>query len=110
MLGLVLLYWIGKYFYKLAEEFNKSEWGFAILGVVTYYGGTFLFGIIFSIIAEVISPGYIDGFNENLFGLLMLPFGVLSCYLLYMFLEKKWGKEKPKTDTMIDEIGHGNDL
>ena len=34
MLGLVLLYWIGKYFYKLAEEYDKSKWGFAILGLV----------------------------------------------------------------------------
>lgn len=106
MLGLLLLYWIGKYFYKLAKGFNKNEWGFAILGVVIYYIGAYSFVFIFGIIAEVISPGYIDTFNEKLLGLLMLPFGVLSCYLLYMFLEKKWNKEKPETNKMIDEIGN----
>lgn len=46
MLGLVFIYFIGKYFYKLVEEFGKSKWGFVILGVVLYYGGVFLGGII----------------------------------------------------------------
>ena len=105
MLGLVLLYWIGKYFYKLAEKFSKSEWGFAILGVVTYYAGTFLFGVIFALIVDIVSPGYIDTFNDKLFGLLMLPFGLLSCYVLYMYLEKTWKKNHPNQNNIIEEIG-----
>ncbi|TDN87659.1 hypothetical protein DET49_111107 [Salegentibacter sp. 24] len=37
MLGLLLLYWIGKYHYRLAGEYDKSQWGFTILGIVAYY-------------------------------------------------------------------------
>ncbi len=106
MLGLLLLYWIGKYFYKLAEAYDKSAWTYAILGIVAYYGGTLVFGIIFGIIAEIISPGFIDSFNENLLGLLMLPFGLLSCYLLYKYLEKTWKKNRPVNE--IDQIGDVN--
>ena len=105
MLGLVLLYWIGKYFYKLAEKYNKSEWGFAILGIVSYYGGIVLFSFIIGIVAEIVSPGYFENFNETVFSLLMLPLGILSCYLLYKYLEKTWEKNKPNLNELIDEIG-----
>ncbi len=105
MLGLILLYWIGKYFYKLAEEYNKSKWGFAILGVVVYYGGILSFSVIIGIMMEIISPGFFDTFNETLFSFLMLPFGILSCYLLYKYLEKTWKKNNPDPIELIDEIG-----
>lgn len=109
MLGLVLLYWIGKYFYKLAEEFEKSKWAYVILGIVVYYTGIILFGIIFMIIGEIISPGYVDTFNETLLGFMALPFGILSCYLLYKYLEKTWKKNDPRKNSMIDQIGRVED-
>ncbi|WP_290697211.1 hypothetical protein [Lacinutrix sp.] len=105
MLGLILLYWVGKYFYKLAGEYNKSEWGFAILGIVSYYAGTILFGLIIGIIAEIISPGFFDEFNDIGLGLLMIPFGILTCYLLYKYLENTWKKNQPNPSKLIDEIG-----
>ena len=40
-----------------------------------------------------------------LFGFLMLPFGLLSCYLLYKYLEKTWTKNDPRNNNNIDEIG-----
>ncbi len=105
MLGLILLYWIGKYFYKLAEEFEKSKWGYAILGIIIYYGGIFFFGIILGIIVELVSPGAIDGVNDTILGIVMLPFGILCCYLFYVYLEKTWKRQNPNPINMIDEIG-----
>jgi len=105
MLGFVLLYWIGKYFYKLAEEYNKNQWGFAILGIVVYYSGVLLFGFIVGIIVEIISPGYVDSINDTLLGIIMLPFGILSCYLLYKYLEKTWKKNNINPNELINEIG-----
>ena len=104
MLGLLLLYWIGKYFYKLAEEYNKSKWGFTILGVVSYYGGMFVFSVIAGIILEIISPGFFDDLNEILFSILMIPFGILSCYILYKYLEKTWEKNNPDSTELIEEV------
>lgn len=109
MLGLVLLYWIGKYFYKLAEEYDKSQWGFAILGIVVYYFGTFVLGFVFGLIVELISPGFFDTMNDMAINLLALPFGLLSCYLLYNYLEKTWEKNKPNPNKLIEEIGKPSD-
>jgi hypothetical protein len=53
MLGLFLLYFIGKSFYELAHEYDKSRWGFAIAGVVAYYFGTFVAGILFYLLDDL---------------------------------------------------------
>jgi hypothetical protein len=103
MLGLVLLYWIGKYHYRLAEQYNKNRWGYAILGVVTYYGGIILASFTIGFFAEIFSPGLLDEFNEMLFGLLMLPFGLLSTYFLYRLLENSWKWRKANTPPPIAE-------
>ena len=105
MLGLLLIYWIGKYFYRLAEKYKKSKWGFAVIGVVTYYGGIMAFGFISGIILAFVAPETLDNMNELLYGLMLLPFGLLSCYLLYKFLEKKWEKEYVAPFDSIEEIG-----
>ena len=110
MFGLILLYWIGKYFYRLAEKHHKSPWGFAILGVIVYYGGIAIFSIAFGITMEILNPGYLDTFDDTLFGVFMLPFGLLSCYLLYKYLEKTWKKNDHNPNELIEEIGTDNKL
>lgn len=100
MLGLVLLYWIGKYYYRLAGDHNKSQWGFAILGIIAYYAGIFVFSIIIGAVVEIISPGYWEDFDEMVLGILMLPFGILSTYLLYLSLETFW--KKNSVSALID--------
>ena len=110
MLGLILIYWIGKYFYKLADEFDKSKWGFAIVGIITYYGGTIAFAFLVGIIMELSSPGFIDSYNETLFGVLMIPFGLLSCFLLYKYLQKTWKQNYVNPIDSIDDIGKSEEL
>lgn len=104
MLGLLLLYWIGKYFYKLAEEYDKSEWGFAILGVVVYYAGIVVAGFSFGIFIGIFYPEILETMNETILSLFMIPFGILSCYLLYIQLEKSWKKSKEAKERFTDQI------
>lgn len=105
MFGLLLLYWIGKRFYKLAEEYKRSEWGFAILGIAVYYGTIFFFSFFIGVFGEIISPGYFETVNELLFGILMLPLGILSCFILYKYLEKRWKKTTINPVDLIDDFG-----
>lgn len=90
MLGLVLLYWIGKYYYKLAEKYNRSRWGFAILGIATYYFGIIFFGLIIAVILEILAPVFFENLSELAFSLLSLPLGIFSTYSLYKLIEKRW--------------------
>lgn len=105
MLGLILIYFIGKQFYKLAEEFKKSKWGFAILGVVSYYAGTFIAGMAIGIYYELWGTGSIDNLSDIELSLLALPMGLLTTVGLYFFLRWYWRKNQPIIVDKIDDIG-----
>ena len=100
MLGIILIYIIGKNFYRLSDENNKNNWAFAILGVVSYYATAIVAVMIFAIFYELYGNS-IDDVNEKLLDFMSLPFGIGGCYLTYKYLEKKWEK---KHFTFDDEI------
>ena len=94
MFGLILIYFLGKAFFDLAEKANKKKWLFAILGAASYYIGTFIGG------AVVFLSGPITGFdvesaNDYLLNILALPFGLLSCFGFYRLLKYQWTKPPP---------------
>jgi len=109
MLGILLLYFIGRFFYKLAEEYGKSKWGYAVLGVVTYYAGTFIYGIIYVLIYFANNPLALESDVDNDWTLRLtaIPIGIGFAYGLYYILERSWKKDK-KEETgsiNIDDIG-----
>ncbi len=106
MLGIVLLYFIGKKFYDLAQLYSENKWLWAVLGIVAYYLGAFLLGINLSLIEELTGNYFIEDMPNILLGLIALPFGLLSCYILYYFLKRyfisKHGEKRLKTDFYRD--------
>ncbi len=102
MLGLFLLYFIGKAFYQLAFEFEKNNWGFAILGIITFYAGTFIGGIILGIIGLLANSDFMETMPNLALSLLSLPFGLLACWGLYKILENRWSR--PKTVQPNDSL------
>lgn len=90
MIGLILLYFVGKAFYDLASQNGKNAWLFAILGVASYYAGIFVGGIIIAIGYGLFLDGSIEEVNDTLLGLLGLPFGVLICWGFYRLLKSRW--------------------
>ena len=92
MIGLLLVYFIGKSYYELAGNYDKNKWGYAILGIVAYYMGTGLGGVLIGILA-LIGEFDVQGTPDMLLGLMALPIGLLSCWGLYKLLEKRWSKE-----------------
>jgi hypothetical protein len=105
MLGLFLIYFIGKQFYKLAEEFNKNKWVFAILGVLTYYVGQVIFGVLIAIYDEIQGTFIIESSSDLALGLMGMPVGLLACVSLYYLLRYHWRKNKKPEENLIDEIG-----
>ncbi len=102
MLGLILIYFLGKYFYDLAEQHKRHAWGHAILGVVVYYAGSFIAAFFIGVIMEFSSPGSIDSFNEYALGLMALPFGLLAAWGLYKYLEKRFKNVYTPSDDSSD--------
>lgn len=102
MLGLLIIYFLGKRFYDLALNHNKNAWGFAILGVVIYYAASILAGIIIVILYELYGMGAIDDMNDHVLGFIAMPFGVLAWWLVYLYTEKQFkNKQKTVTDSNL---------
>jgi hypothetical protein len=93
MVGLVLLYFVGKAFYDLAGLNNKSGWLYAVLGICSYYAGLTIGGILIGIGYELFL-GSIDEYNETLLSVLALPIGVLACWGFYRMLKSRWEKRR----------------
>jgi len=102
MLGILLLYFIGKSFYRLAEIYNKSKWTFAIVGIATYYAGTVVGALLIGpLIVYYASYSYI---TDMVYGLIGIPFGLLAWWGLYTYLKNDWSKSrKPKNHDILDE-------
>lgn len=100
MLGLFFIYFIGKAFYTLSEEFGKSKWLYAILGVLSYYTGTFIGGIIVGIVYHL-QGGDIETISEAIFTVVGLVIGGLTCWGFYAFLKHKWNRTPILEDNSI---------
>ena len=92
MISLLLIYYLGKQFYVLAEEFEKNKWLFAILGVVFYYLGILLFSFFLGLWAVFYGNEEIFETSDFLLGLMAMPIGLLTTWLFYFSLKKYWSK------------------
>ncbi|MBR9859397.1 hypothetical protein GYB22_01330 [bacterium] len=106
MLGLIFIYFVGKYYYDLADKYDRPRWGFAIAGVATYYGGMFIFAFLLGIIIGTVNPGFLDNTSEAALGIMSIPLGIISTVVLYQILKRSWAKQEPVfDDTALQEIG-----
>ncbi|MEO6346700.1 MAG: hypothetical protein ABIO60_02215 [Aquaticitalea sp.] len=104
MLAFVFLYFIGKYFYKLAEKFNKNKWLFAIFGVIVYYVGTFIGGVVVALVDEFAGLQF-NWENDLTLGLIALPFGIAIAGLFYYILKTQWEQSVVIVQDEIQNIG-----
>lgn len=102
MLGIILIFFVGKYFYDLAGRYDRSEWGYAILGIASYYAGTFIVGIIIGVLGESAVINDIDQIPSIVLTLLAIPGGALTSFLTYRYLENRW--DRPR------EVGPNSEL
>ena len=104
MLGIFLLYFIGEKFYKLAALFDRNKWGYTILGIAAYYIGTLVFGVLFWIGMDLWSDTSAEEVNSTVINIVAVPFGLLSCYGLYMLLKKQWEKSSVEDPGILDDM------
>lgn len=102
MLGLILIYFIGKSYYKIAEEFAKNKWLWAILGIAFYYTGIIVGGIILAIGYELVLEKSIESANEVVIGIMALPFGLLTWWASYSLLKKQWSSRTEMDEQLLD--------
>jgi branched-subunit amino acid ABC-type transport system permease component len=110
MLGFVFMYFIGKYFYELAQKANKTNgimWLFAVLGVISYYVGTFVGGILIGVFAALFDIN-LEYYPEFGITLMAVPFGFLLCFGFYTILKNTWKSKERETYIKDDDILDSN--
>ena len=103
MFGILFLYFIGNYFYKLAADCNQNKWLYAVLSIIIFYIGTFIGGIVLGIFFLIIDYDY-DWNNNSANSIIAIPFGFLADYLFYYMLNKKWQVDV-SVEESIEDIG-----
>lgn len=109
MLGILFIYFVGKYFYELAKTYEKNKWLFAILGVLSYYIGGILLAAIIVICSAFIDETLFDSADETVLGIMIIPLGLISCYLFYYILKRNWSKNFKVELEEIENIGRSED-
>lgn len=100
MLGIILLYYVGKPFYELAEVHLKNKWLWAILGCLIYYLGTIIAGLGLFIMFDI--ADYESRATKFLIELFCVPFGLLAAWGFYKALENSWKKKSNSANADID--------
>lgn len=107
MLGLLPLYFIGKYYAELATAYNRKGWVFALIGVLIALASQFLLGLIVGFIAVMQNNESLLE-SELLLNLGAIMFSILVAVVVYKILESNW-KKNPKTtpgrEDLLDDQG-----
>lgn len=103
MLSILLIFFIWKYYSELATQHNKSKWGFALLGIATYYIGIFLGGMVIATIDLLANTHFFDESSNIMLSFLSLPFGLLFVWGLFKLLEHKWETKKFRDNNASDD-------
>lgn len=101
MLGIALIFFMGKWMYKLAEEFGKNKWLFAVLGVVSFYATQFVLGII---LALAMGDSFFE-ISEMALNLIGIGVGFAGVWIFRSILKSSWKKEalrSPSTELLDD--------
>lgn len=107
MIGLLLLYFIGKGYFQLAKDYQKKPtFLYSILGIAFYYLGTIVFGFVLGILAEIFLWEFIYEMNTTLLSLIALPFGLLTTWGAYRLLLNNWKNNKGVSADLIDDHTH----
>jgi Ni,Fe-hydrogenase I cytochrome b subunit len=109
MLTILLIYFIGKRFYDLSIEYDKSKWLYAIVSVIVYYAAGIVFGVVVALLDVYIFNWGIDYENNMGFNLLGIPIGLLAVWGFYVILENKWKKSVSLVKDEIEDIGKQED-
>lgn len=103
MLGLLLLFFIGKAFFNLAQKHQRNRWLFGVLGIVVFYGASIIGGFIIGFIAAAAGNESLFELPDFLQGIIAMPIGLLATWFFHYMLRKNWDSNpKDKNPELLD--------
>ena len=101
-LGYVFIFYIGFYFYRLAENHANNKWLFGLVGIATYL----LALVIYPLIIRLLYSKENYNFDLSAISLRSFLIGCLSVFFLFQILSFIWNRKKTvEEEEDIDKIG-----
>ncbi|WP_439128471.1 hypothetical protein [Polaribacter sp.] len=102
ILSYIFLFYVGFYFYRLAENHQKNKWLFAIIGIITYLLSLF----IYPLYLRLFYKEEILDINLVLVSLKSFLIALISLFILFQVLSFMWNKKEKVNNQEINTIGN----
>lgn len=100
-LGYILIFYIGFYFYRLAENHHKNKWLFGFIGIVIYFFGL----VIYPLYIRFFDSTEIEEFKLVLVSFKSFTIGLLFVCISFQLLSIIWSRKKKVNKKDIEKIG-----
>jgi hypothetical protein len=100
-LGYIFVFYVGFYFYRLAENHEKNKWLFGVIGILIFFTGYFSY-ILFYRFFELKSIEEIDYSSISFKSFLI---GSIAAIIMFQTLNLVWNRKKKISSQDINEIG-----
>lgn len=100
-LGYIFLFYVGFYFYRLAEIHQKNKWVYGFLGIVLFIIGC----LSYVLYCRFLSTEAVLVENLLSIGLKAFLSGVILVVLIFKILGYVWNRKKRVQKEDIDKIG-----
>ena len=101
ILNYIFLFYVGFYFYRLAEIHNKNKWLLGIIGIATYFIGS----TVYPLFIRFFYTEEIYDFDLAKITLKSFLIGFSCIFFLFHLLSFIWSKKKKINKKEIDKIG-----
>lgn len=105
MLEILLVIYIGRWFYRLAEKHNKNKWLVGILGALSFYAFILISGFLMGVVFALMENEAFFELPDIVIGLLCIPFAIFGTWGLYRILKNSWERLPKTSDRVIDDGG-----
>lgn len=100
-LGYIFVFYIGFYYYRLAENHKKYKWLFAIVGIATYFTGS----AIYPLYLWFFTSSEIPISESSKIAIQSFFIGLLCVFALFHILDFFWNRKEKTNQKEIDKIG-----
>lgn len=106
MLGYVLLYFLGRAWFKLAEKHGRSKWGWAVSNVLGFLAFQVLMGVGLAVVLELQGTDAEAYIGENELMVTLIA-GVLTWAIaigVYFLVKRRWEDQAYATPDLPQDI------
>lgn len=91
-LGYIFIFYIGFYFYRLAENHKRNKWLYGLIGVLFYFFGYFMYLMY---VRFFVNKEF-DEFDFSIISIKSLCAGFVSVYMLFHYLNYNWKRKQKR--------------